>query len=98
MLALALVHHVSIAGNVPVAEVVDWLAELGSPLVVEFPTRTDPMVQALLEAKREGLHPDYERGVFERWLHEAFDVQQTEQLGSGTRIVYYATPKAGVVT
>ena len=94
VLALALVHHVSIAANVPLSEFVDWLAELGSPLVVEFPTRDDPMVQTLLAPKGEGLHPDYELDVFERRLGAAFDVRRRERLASGTRVLFYATPRA----
>jgi SAM-dependent methyltransferase len=93
VLALALVHHVSISANVPVREVVDYLASLGSSLVIEFPTREDPMVQKLLAPKREGLHPDYERGFFERCLAEAFDVERSERLQSGTRVLYFARPK-----
>jgi SAM-dependent methyltransferase len=93
VLALALVHHVTIGANVPVSELVDWLADLGGALVVEFPTREDPMVQRLLARKRDGLHPDYERGYFERCLGEAFDVSRSEPLASGTRILYFATPK-----
>jgi SAM-dependent methyltransferase len=93
VLALALVHHISIAANVPVREVVDWLASLGCALVIEFPTRQDPMVQKLLAPKREGLHPDYEREFFERCLNEAFDVDRSEVLQSGTRVLYYARPK-----
>ena len=93
VLALALVHHVAIGANVPVREIVDWLASLGGALLVEFPTREDPMVQKLLAPKRKGLHPDYERGFFERCLHEAFDVRQSEHLGSDTRILYFATPR-----
>ena len=60
VLALALVHHVAISANVPVKEFIDWLASLGSALVIEFPTREDPMVKKLLAPKRDGLHPDYE--------------------------------------
>src|SRR3954452_7845322 len=45
VLALALIHHVAISANVPVTEIVAWLASLGSALVIEFPTRDDPMVQ-----------------------------------------------------
>ena len=93
VLALALVHHVAITANVPVREFVEWLASLGASLVVEFPTREDPMVQKLLGPKREGLHPDYERGFFEGCLTEAFDVERAERLGSGTRILYFARPK-----
>ena len=68
LLALALIHHVTIAANVPVQEFVDWLASLETSLVIEFPTREDVMVKTLLGPKREGLHPDYERENFERVL------------------------------
>lgn len=93
VLALALIHHMAIAANVPVAELVDWLASLGGSLVIEFPTREDPMVRKLLGPKREGLHPDYERVAFERVLAERFDVERRERLGSGTRLLYFARPK-----
>jgi hypothetical protein len=93
VLALALIHHVTIAANVPVAEFVDWLASLGTSLVIEFPTREDPMVEKLLGPKREGLHPDYERVNFERVLAAAFDVERRERLSSGTRLLYFARPK-----
>ena len=93
VLALALIHHVTIAANVPVAEFVDWLAGLGTSLVIEFPTREDPMVKKLLGPKREGLHPDYERVNFERVLAAAFDVERRERSKSGTRLLYFARPK-----
>ncbi len=95
VLALALVHHVAISANVPVREFIDWLASLGSALVIEFPTREDPMVKKLLAPKREGLHPDYELSYFERCLAEAFEVERSERLESGTRVLYYARPRGG---
>jgi SAM-dependent methyltransferase len=95
VLALALVHHVAISANVPVKEFVDWLASLGCALVIEFPTREDPMVKKLLAPKREGLHPDYELDFFERTLNEAFEVERSERLESGTRVLYFARPKRG---
>jgi SAM-dependent methyltransferase len=93
VLALALVHHVAISANVPVREFVDWLASLRCSLVIEFPTREDPMVQKLLAPKREGLHPDYELESFERVLGDAFEVERSERLQSGTRVLYFARPK-----
>ena len=93
VLALALVHHVAISANVPVKEFIDWLSSLGAALVIEFPTREDPMVKKLLAPKRDGLHPDYELGFFERTLKEAFEVERSERLESGTRVLYYARPK-----
>ena len=93
VLALALVHHVAISANVPVREFVDWLASLRCSLVIEFPTREDPMVKKLLAPKREGLHPDYELSNFERVLNDAFEVERSERLQSGTRVLYFARPK-----
>jgi len=93
-LCLALVHHVSISGNVPVAEFLDWLLGLGTALVIEFPTPEDPMVRRLLMRKRPNDHPDYRRDWFERCLAERFDVVRSEVLSSGMRVLYHARPKA----
>ena len=78
----------------PLGQIVDWLASLGGELVIEFPTRADPMVEALLARKREGLHGDYERDVFEALLRKAFAVERVEELADGTRELYHARPNA----
>jgi SAM-dependent methyltransferase len=91
-LALALIHHVVITGNVPVREFVAWLRSLDGALVIEFPEREDPMVQKLLSGKTEKANPDYERETFERALGERFEVERTERLGS--RTLYEARPRA----
>jgi hypothetical protein len=92
ILALALLHHVSITGNVPVRQFVDWLASLESHIVIEFMTREDPMVKRLLAAKRVE-HEDYEQGFFERCVRDAFEVERTQELPSGTRILYSLKPR-----
>ena len=91
VLALALVHHLAIGANVPLPAVVDWLADLGAALVVEFPTREDPMVARLLSRKREDAHPDYELERFEALLGERFDVTRREPRGS--RVLFEARPR-----
>jgi len=93
-LCLALVHHVSLSGNVPVRAFLDWLADLGTEVVIEFPTRDDPMVRRLLGRKGRGANPDYETDSFERALEERWRVERRETLPSGTRILYRATPPA----
>jgi hypothetical protein len=94
VLCLALLHHVSISGNVPVRSFLEWLAALDSELVLEFPLRDDPMVRALLERKGPGANPDYEADAFEQTLGELFQVERREPLPSGTRILYRAAPRA----
>jgi SAM-dependent methyltransferase len=92
VLCLALVHHLSIDGNVPIPEVVDWLRSFDAPVVVEFPSREDPMVRRLL-ADRPGDHADYSCGRFEAELEQRFSVEHRESLPSGSRTLYVAVPR-----
>jgi hypothetical protein len=92
VLALALVHHLIISRTIPQRELIDWLADLGSELVIEFPDREDVMVKRLLARKREGSHPDYTRDDFEQLLRSRFAILAGAELPSGTRAVYHAAP------
>jgi hypothetical protein len=89
VLALALIHHVVIGGNIPLAEFVQWLRDLGGELVIEFVTREDPMVAALLRNK-EDHYWDYTEENFERELAARFTIARRQPLGSGHRIMYHA--------
>jgi len=51
--ALALIHHVAIGNNVPLADFSAYLAELGTQLILEFVPKTDPRVAAMLSARRD---------------------------------------------
>jgi hypothetical protein len=92
-LCLAVVHHVCITGNVPVREFLDWLRSLDTALVIEFPDRSDPMVERLLSGKREGSNPDYDAAVFESALAERFTIDQKSPV-SETRTLFEARPLA----
>ena len=92
VLALALVHHLSIRGHVPLPELVDWLADLvvpGGTLVVEFVGKTDPMVQRLLRNQAD-IYDDYDDSTFEEHLRRRFDVERSEELIPGRRRIYEA--------
>jgi SAM-dependent methyltransferase len=89
VLCLALAHHLVIGANVPVAELIDFMAELADELVIEFVDRQDPMVQRLLR-NREDTFRDYTREDFERQLGRAFRVECTDELANGLRVLYYA--------
>jgi hypothetical protein len=91
-LCLALVHHLAITRNIPLASFLGWLRGLDSALVIEFPHEDDPMVRVLLEAKRPGTHDDYRRETFEEKLHEVFAVESSTSL-SETRTIYHAHPR-----
>ncbi|RZU75162.1 hypothetical protein EV384_3691 [Micromonospora kangleipakensis] len=93
VLALAVVHHLAIGRNVPLAEVVDQLAGLGAPgatLVVEFVHPEDPMARRLLANKPDGIFPEYRRDAFERLLAARCRITRRAELPSGTRTLYEA--------
>lgn len=100
VLALAVLHHLAIGRNVPLAEVVEWLrgfvAAAGprGRVVVEFVHPEDPMAQRLLANKPAGLFADYRRAEFERLLDRRFVIERREELPSGTRTLYVGVPRA----
>lgn len=91
VLALALVHHLALGRNVPLAEVLDQLVSLGTAggtLVVEFVHPEDPMARRLLDNKPDGLFPDYRRDTFESLLAARGRLVRRVELPSGTRTLY----------
>lgn len=90
ILCLALIHHLVISANVPLKDLIQWLAQLGSDLVIEFVCRNDPMVEALLRNKTER-YDDYDATFFEECLGNSFNIIEKHEFTSGTRILYYAS-------
>jgi hypothetical protein len=91
ILSLALIHHLVLGGNVPLAEVIDWLADLGGHLVIEFVSSEDPMSRRLL-LNRVDDHHDYDQSGFEEALGRRFKMLDRLGLQSGTRTLYFAEP------
>jgi hypothetical protein len=92
VLSLALVHHLVITSNIPLADVVEWFRELGGEVVVEFPTRDDEMVKRLLRNKDQS-YDDYRTEFFEACLANHFELRQRIVLPSGRRIIYHLNPR-----
>ncbi|HEY7440414.1 MAG TPA: methyltransferase [Acidimicrobiia bacterium] len=90
---LALIHHLAIASNVPLLQIVDWLRSLDAPVVVEFVEPHDPMAKRLLANKPKGMFADYRIDEFSRLLESRFDILERRALPSGTRTLYLATPR-----
>ena len=65
VMALALVHHLAIANNVPLPRVAEAFARLGRTLVIEFVPKSDSQVVRLLR-NRPDIFPDYSQSGFEQ--------------------------------
>ena len=93
-LCLALVHHVSLSANVPIRSFLDWLAELQTEVVIEFPTRDDPMVRRLWTARARRRTPTTRRRHSSGRSRSASVSSAARSLPSGTRVLYRAVPAA----
>jgi hypothetical protein len=87
VLALALIHHLAIGNNVPLARLASFFGDLCTWLIVEFVPKSDPKVQTLL-ALREDVFPGYTQEAFEGAFAERFHIEASEQLKDSDRIVY----------
>ena len=92
VLCLALVHHVVITANIPLADFIDWLASLGTAVVIEYVGRDDEMVQALL-ANREDQYDDYTLESFRSLLADRFTLRDEAPLKGGKRTIFFAVPR-----
>jgi len=94
VLALALVHHLAIANNLPLIRIAEFLREVGHSLVIEFVPKDDPQVARLL-ASREDVFPDYHVQGFERDFQEYFELEAAETLPNSSRVLYRMRARGG---
>ena len=64
VMALALIHHLAIGNNVPIAMIVDFFAELTNWLIIEFVPKEDSQTKKLLASRRD-IFEDYTLDKFE---------------------------------
>lgn len=86
--ALALIHHLCIASNVPLESFVLFLSKISPSGVVEWVEKEDPMVQLLLR-NREDIFKKYTKTLFETLLSKYFRIIKTQDLNKGFRTLYW---------
>ena len=93
--ALALIHHVTLSGNVPFAKSAEFFATFSNYLVIEFPKREDSWVTSLLVRKREFInHFDfYNETQFEEGYALYFETLQKQQIEGTHRVLYLLKKK-----
>lgn len=89
-LALAVIHHLTLSGNVPFAMSARFFAGIAPNLLIEFPTREDSWVTYLLDSKRDfRSHFDfYNESEFEKAYAGYFDIVRKEPIPDSHRILY----------
>ena len=88
VLALALIHHLSIGGRVPLERITKWLAQIAKHAVVEVPSREDPMV-AVLAQSRNGDAADFGPDEFRRKVQPHFEIIRETTLSGLPRTLFF---------
>lgn len=87
VLALALVHHLAIAGNVPLDRIAAYASTLGEHLIVEWVPKSDTKVQVLL-ATREDVFADYTEDGFAAAFAERFTTVERQPVAGTERVLH----------
>ncbi len=86
-MALALIHHLVIANNVPLVDAARYFARLGRKLIIEFVPKSDSQVRRLL-ASRVDIFPDYTQEGFEQAFRGCFGIERREPIRGSERRLY----------
>lgn len=92
LLALAVVHHLAIARNIPLPGVIQTMMGMAPEGVIEFIPKDDPTVRKML-LLREDIFPDYSRADFVRAIERNGRVIAAEVVSeTGRELFHYKRP------
>ena len=87
VLALALVHHLAIANNLPFEKIAEFFSEISANLIIEFIPKSDSQVKKMLSS-REDIFKDYTQKNFEKTMMKYFNKTSMIKLEDLDRILY----------
>jgi ribosomal protein L11 methylase PrmA len=87
VMALALIHHLAISNNVPLANIADLFSRISRWLILEFVPKTDSQVQRMLSS-REDVFATYDVNTFERVFLNRFSIVESQPIRGTERVLY----------
>jgi len=87
VMALALIHHLAIGNNVPLAHLARFLGDCGNWLIAEFVPKEDSQVRGML-ASREDIFADYTQETFEKTFSTVFKIHDRQAIEGTVRTLY----------
>lgn len=92
VLALALIHHLAIANNLPFENIAEMLSKISKFLIIEFVPKDDSKVKILLST-REDIFDRYSEEEFEKVFGKYFEILETDKVVGSKRIIYFMKKK-----
>jgi hypothetical protein len=88
VLALALIHHLAIANNLPLSKIAAFFGRICHSLVIEFVPKTDSQAARLL-ASREDIFQNYDQMNFEQEFSRLFKINFSANIPGTQRTIYW---------
>jgi hypothetical protein len=85
--ALALVHHLAIANNVPFQKLAEFFSQICRWLVIEFVPKTDSQVKRMLSSRKD-IFTDYSSQGFEATFSKFFHICDKKTINDSERELY----------
>jgi ribosomal protein L11 methylase PrmA len=86
-MALALVHHLAIANNIPLPLIAQYFSSLCRWLIIEFVPKEDSQVQRLLSTRTD-IFGNYNVDCFESEFKRYFDIVEKSAIPESWRLLY----------
>lgn len=90
LLALAFEHHLAIAKNIPLHQILNWIIKLAPKGIIEFVPKNDPTTQIMLNLKGD-IFPDYNEKNFYQILSKIANVDKITTISKHNRKIYEYT-------
>lgn len=88
LVALAFEHHLAIAKNIPLKQVVQWLVNIAPQGIIEFVPKSDSTVQKMLSL-REDIFCDYSIETFEKHLKTISIIVKKQVVSESGRCLFW---------
>ena len=87
VIALAFEHHLAIAKNIPLNDVIQWITSLAPKGIIEFVPKNDPTIQSMIKLKGD-IFPDYSYDNFEKILSNLTKITSKKKISKSGRILF----------
>ena len=90
IIALALIHHLTLEKNIPLEDVLKWLTSLAPLGLIEFVPKEDPTSQIMLKLKGD-IFPNYTEKNFKETLSKFANIKKISSITNSERKIYEFT-------
>jgi hypothetical protein len=87
VLALALIHHLTIGKNIPLDKIASVFHQASRHLIIEFVPKEDAKIKMMLQHKKD-IYPDYSEENFVASFSKFFSIEEKQAIPGSVRTLY----------